>query len=238
MIDASQFSTTYNAFWNQVAPAMEHFVRNMNRQRLRRAYPPLPPSLAANRGVVAEYAFALFAERAQDADTGVARRAAEIRTAAWDATLLRLKPILKNLIVTPSELNQTELEEVVQLTDRLCGIFLAPDRQGRLKVRPVFNGCGYVDASEADFICEGALYEVKTVERLFRGIDIRQVITYAALNFASSQHEITRLGLFNPRTGHIVQMGIDEVSIEIAGKGSQELFSEIIQAISSGDISR
>jgi hypothetical protein len=238
MIDASQFSTTYNAFWNEIAPAMEHFVRKVNRLRLRRAYPPLPPSLTKNRGVVAEYAFALFAERAHDAEIGIMRSAGEIRAAAWYATLLRIKPILKDKIIAPAELDRIELEEVVELASRLTGIFLDPDHSTAVKVRPMFNGCGYVDTSEGDLISGGVLYEVKTVERLFRGIDIRQVITYAALNFSSRQHEITSLGLFNPRTGHIVRMSIEEVSIEIAGRRSEELFFEIIHAISSGDISR
>jgi hypothetical protein len=238
MIDASQFSTTYNAFWNEIAPAMEHFVRKLNRLRLRRAYPPLPPSLTKNRGVVAEYAFALFAERAQDEQTGISRSVAEIKAAAWYATLLRIKPILKDRTVAPDELDRMELEEVVELASRLTGIFLDPEQPAFVKVRPMFNGCGYVDASEGDLISEGVLYEVKTVDRLFRGIDIRQVITYAALNFSSRQHEITALGLVNPRTGHIVRMSIEEVSVEIAGKRSEELFFEIIHAISSGDISR
>lgn len=239
MIDASQFSGKYNAFWNEVGPAMEHFVRKLNRLGLRRAYPPLPSSTRANRTIVAEYSFALFAERARDAEAGLTRRAAQVRAAAWDAVALRIEPILGDRIVIPARLDSAELSEVVELTKRLIGTFLSSDAHpGHLVVRPVFKGCGYVDASEGDLISEEVLYEVKTVGRLFRGIDIRQLITYAALNFASGQHEIGWIGLFNPRTGHIVRMGIEEVSNEIAGVGSEELFFDIIHAISSGDISR
>ena len=38
----------------------------------------------------------------------------------------------------------------------------------------------------------------KTVERAIRSSDIRQLITYAALNYASQQYAIDKIGIFNP----------------------------------------
>ncbi len=110
--------------------------------------------------------------------------------------------------------------------------------KSKIIVRPVFDGCGYIDASEGDVILGDVIYEVKTVERQFRGTDIRQVVTYAALNSLSKQYTVSNIGLFNPRSGMYFQENIDVLCWEISGKTGQELFSEIEKAISSGETSR
>ena len=105
-------------------------------------------------------------------------------------------------------------------------------------LRPTFKGCGFVDASEGDVISGKTVFEVKTVERPFRSNDIRQVVTYAALNFASKQFEIANIGLYNPRRGLYCDLELDYVCSEISGRPAQELLSLIVQAQSSGEMSR
>jgi hypothetical protein len=102
----------------------------------------------------------------------------------------------------------------------------------------MFSGCGFVDASEGDVIFGETIYEIKTVDRRFRGSDIRQAITYAALNFSGGQFDIRHIGLFNPRWGQFCDIGLDYVCAEISGRPAQELLAIVIQAISSGEISR
>ena len=108
----------------------------------------------------------------------------------------------------------------------------------KVVVRPIFYGCGFIDTSEGDVIFGDTLYEVKTVERTFRSSDVRQVLTYAALNSGSGQYSISRFGLFNPRRGNYCELDLDDVCVGISGRPAQELFSIVIETISSGDISR
>ena len=105
-------------------------------------------------------------------------------------------------------------------------------------LRPIFTGCGYVNASEGDVIFGETIYEIKTVDRQFRGSDIRQTITYAALNFAMGNFDIGYVGLFNPRRGQFCEFELDYVCGEISGVPTQALLATVIQAISSGEISR
>jgi hypothetical protein len=73
---------------------------------------------------------------------------------------------------------------------------------------------------------------------MFRAVDIKQLLTYAALNFASAQRKLTRIGLFNPRMGISFSASLDEISLETSGCPSAELLPEIVRVISSGDTSR
>jgi len=102
----------------------------------------------------------------------------------------------------------------------------------------MYPGCGYIDESEGDVICGKTIYEVKTVDRRLRSVDIRQVITYAALNFISKKYEVENVGIFNPRRALFFEASLESVCSEISGRPAQELLADIVEAISSGAISR
>ena len=183
---------------------------------------------------MAEYSFSLFAERAKELQCGITLSASEKEDAAWSETEKQLAPFFGPKISKDFTVEQRV--EIRELSGRLCREFLGP----RMKsvIRPVFLGCGYIETSEADLICNGTFYEIKTVNRHFRGVDVRQVITYCALNFASKQFFIQNIGLFNPRSGLICDINMDEVCRGIAGVTSDELFATIIETVSSGETSR
>jgi len=237
VIDASTFAASYNAFWHAHAPTCEHFVRRLNLSGLERFFPPMPPQSArsSRRAVIAEYAFSLFVERRKALEHSNSE--AVLAELAWQETKKRLAPFASQGLDIESPLNEEEAEQVNTISGRL-GTFFNSSRP--ISVRPMFAGCGYVDASEGDVIFGSTLYEVKTVERPVRSGDIRQTITYAALNAASttSQFKIDYVGLFNPRRGQYCDLDIEYVCSEISGRPAQELFGVIVQALSSGEISR
>jgi hypothetical protein len=234
MIDASTFAISFNAFWHANTPTCEHFVRRVNLDGLDRFYPPMSTvTRTKRRAVIAEFAFSLFAERRR---IPLVAGAAEFqREVAWSETVRRLAPYSGQGLDIETRLNDEEDREVAVIADRLERFFNS-SRQAIL--RPIFAGCGYVDASEGDVIFGSTLYEVKTVERPVRSSDIRQTITYAALNAASKQFDLRNVGLFNPRRGQYCDIEIEYVCSEISGRPAQELLAIIIQALSSGEISR
>ena len=61
---------------------------------------------------------------------------------------------------------------------------------------------------------------------------------YSALNHISKRFRIERLGRFNPRIGISATLPIDDLCLEISGKNSAELLSEIAAVVSSGEVSR
>ncbi len=234
MIDAVTFSSSYNAFWSETTPMLEHFIRRMNLEYLERITVPMEGAKTVRRAVVAEYSFSIFAEKL--ADTENSRSDSERADIAWNETKHRLRPFLGQGVDLEKPLEANELAEVSEIVKRLLSFF----RGGRhpLVVRPLFKGCGFIDASEGDVLTKSTLYEVKTVDRSFRGTDVRQLLTYAALNSSSREADIPCIGLINPRRGVAFEMSVDELCLDISGRPAEELFSLVIQAFSSGEISR
>lgn len=66
---------------------------------------------------------------------------------------------------------------------------------------PAFPGCGWVDDCAGDIFGSGTLFEVKAGERLFRSIDLRQILIYGALDFAGKTYGVINVCLVNPRMG-------------------------------------
>lgn len=237
VIDAATFATSYNAFWHANTPTCEHFVRRLNMDGLERFEPPMAKSSTSNRAVIAEFSFSLFVERKRNDLAGGERRPDDaIEEAAWLMAKMRLAPYVNQGLTLDRKFDEDERREVVEILRSLVRFFTDPNR--RLVLRPTFSGCGFVDASEGDVIFGETIYEIKTVDRPFRGSDIRQTITYAALNFAAGQFDIGNIGLINPRRGQFCDIDLDYVCSEISGRPAQELLATIIQAISSGGISR
>lgn len=237
MIDASTFAFSFNAFWHASAPTCEHFVRRLNLSGLERQFAPMSQvSKTRRRALIAEYAFSLFVERRRGGKTFADLTATAQAKRAWAETVHRLAPYSAQGLDIETPLDEQESTEVAEIAERLARVF---DHSKTAVLRPVFPGCGYVDASEGDVIFGSTLFEVKTVDRPVRSSDIRQTLTYAALNaVASDPFDIRSIGLFNPRRGQFCDVQIDYICSEIAGRPAQELFDVIVQALSSGEISR
>lgn len=231
MIDASSFAAHHNAFWASQTPTSEHFVRRLNLEYAERWTVPLDkPREQIRAAFVAELAFSRFC----------AKVAGTPEHEIMDPALKEARKHLWSLVADPAtleeKLSETEEMQMLGLEINLDSFFSS--RGTYTVTRPLFRGCGYIDTSEGDILSGSCLFEVKAVDRPFRSIDIRQLVTYCALNHLSAQFELESMGVFNPRRGVYFETTIDKVSREISGQPSQELFDSIIHAISSGEISR
>ncbi|MHB0773167.1 TNF domain-containing protein [Bradyrhizobium sp. 5.13L] len=133
---------------------------------------------------------------------------------------------------------EEELFDIEEQRNRLSRMFCFDRGLDTLLIEPSFPGCGMIDAGKGDLIYSKALFEIKAGDRLFRSVDVRQLIIYSALNFVSNRFQIDSLGLFNPRVGISATISVDDLCTEISGKKSGDLFFDIVAAVSSGDISR
>lgn len=230
MIDASSFATHHNAFWSEHTPTSEHFVRRLNLEWSERWCPPISkPPEKIRAALVSEVSFAKFCQRVVDEKNADEKKASE-------EAIARLRPLVDDPSSLADPMSLAETAESEKILACLRGYFAS--RKEKIIVRPIFDGCGYVDSSEGDILSGSSLFEVKTVDRPFRSIDVRQLITYGALNHLSRQYEIEKLAIFNPRRGVYFEMATDEICYEVSGQSRQVLFDAIIHAISSGDISR
>lgn len=234
MIDAVTFSSSYNAFWSEATPMLEHFVRRLNIEYQHRFAIPMADTKTERRAVLAEFAYSVFAERLADP---LNLKSDQVRVdLAWNETKRRLLPFLGQGVDLEKPLDAKELDDVAELVKRLISFFKG-EHQPRI-VRPLFKGCGFIDASEGDILTESTLFEVKTVDRSFRSADVRQLLTYAALNASSRESTISSVGLVNPRRGVAFEMPLDRLCLDISGRSPEELFSVVVQVFSSGEISR
>lgn len=235
MIGATRFASAYGSFWKNATPTIDLFVRKINLDLYERVEPPADYQVDPTRSaLVAETAFALFDQQSRhDGDrTHFFERFAKQAT---DEARRRLA--LLNAKNIEDDLNADELNATQELFRRLSSFFI--DFQGReFVVRPDFPGCGFVDRSEGDVIYGDTLYEIKTVDRNFRSVDIKQLITYATLNHKSESYLLRDIGIFNPRRGTEFRMGLDDVCMEISGVSAIELLEVITYSLASGEVSR
>lgn len=235
MISEATFSRSYNSLWNSLAPTADLFVRQINSRLYDRIFPPLKSLVEpARRGLINEIAFEFFCETAsrKNLSSSVQLGDTDFATASNNAwQLVGRAPGMQGT----AELTEIERDEVTEIARRLAHFF---EYSGAVIPKPIFSGCGFIDRCSGDLIVREQLVEVKSGERPFRLIDLRQVLTYLALNLAGNAYFLTGVMLLNPRMGTSVRLSVDELCHEISGKRAVELLTAIIEAISSGDISR
>jgi hypothetical protein len=234
MISETSFAQHYTSAWKLLAPTTDLYVRKINLELYAREFRPLASATKPlRRALINETAFNLFAlKNRPDEVEGDIVQLAYLRAKEKISTL-KSSPILE-----PYPLEENEIEDCNQQEARLSIFFRNLAKEASLTFSPRFQGAGIVDTCNGDVLVGSTLIEVKAGQRTFRSIDIKQLLTYAALDRISGLSRITRLGIFNPRTGVSFCASVDEVCLEVSGCTSYELLPEIIRILSSGEISR
>jgi len=218
-------------------PTCDLFLRSVNSSEYDRHHPPMISEVSPDRRVVVnELAFCLLGRVAKKTKGG---QPAEIDAKDMQECygLAQRRVLMGDRPSVDGELNEAERNDSLEQYRRLVEI-LGGASLSRLIMEPAFPGCGILDSCTGDVISGATLYEIKAGERYFRSVDVRQVITYAALNYSAQKHSIRRVGLINPRMGVGFEMDIEGICQEAAGKSANALLSEIVHHLSSGELSR
>jgi hypothetical protein len=233
MISEHKFANSYSSFWNQLLPIADSFLRHLNLASERFAT-PITSSLPIDRdrrSVVNELGFRLFRERtitgslSEEKVTSIERAVREY--------IERLVPSISKL----ASLTKEERTEADKIAKSLASYFYKPDLS-KIIFWPQFKGCGQLGACKADMICKSKLVEVKAGDRQFRVTDIRQIITYLALNFSSQQYQLANIVLVNPRTGKEYECTVETLIESCSGRKPVDVFSDIIDFVSAEEISK
>jgi hypothetical protein len=225
------FATQHTSLWHVLTPTSERFVRQINLNLDRYARELSVGDDPSRRGFLNEVAFQ-FARLKYHTDN------ATIFDACTSARgrLATLEREVRGAVDDPSE---NEIGTIKAIQESLLN-FIRHRSSPALKVmfEPKFPGCGFLNPCIGDILIGHELYEVKAGDRRFRSTDLRQLITYSALNYAAGICTITKAGCVNPRRGTYFALELDTIAYEMAGKSSSELFSDIIYHVSSGGVSR
>ena len=131
----------------------------------------------------------------------------------------------------------TEIGEAEALVGTLQDFVHGWEDGEKIVPRPAFSGCGFLAACRGDLLLGHTLYEMKRVERGFRQPDLRQLVIYCALNAAAAQHDIRRVGLINPQRGTFFRADLEWLVRNLAGRGSAELFPDILDFVTAARVS-
>lgn len=229
MITEKAFVLRHNAFWHRLLPMAPAYVRTMNVSATEFAR-PVSAATDDNRGVVNELAFRLFAaallQRCAPGELDATSVQAHLQESL--KFIQRFREYNRQPVGAPSEM---AIAEAVQVAENIGQYFAAQHTEVPL-VWPKFAGCGVVDECSGDAIADEALVEVKSGGGPFRGRDVRQVLCYAALNFANKRWDLRRFCLVNPRRGVFFGEDVDKLCRETAGASAVEVLSDIVQYVS------
>lgn len=234
MISERQFANLYASFWSNALPFAEGALREMNLclERLFKPFEARSPS--ALNGFINELAFRLSEYRHFEDSNDAVINALPAICSATEAYMSRLPRA-----VIPSSVEEYEvaISDATALAQRLVSALSALSSGCVISFRPVFLGAGVLDSCEGDILVGTELWEVKGGDRKFRQPDIRQLLTYCALNYASHEHIIDGYCLANPRTGNIISGTVNDLTNDVAGCDACTLFDEILYFLCSQDIS-
>ena len=243
MISETAFAAHYTSIWKILAPTSEIFVRKINSHLYERIFPAKTSLVTANRrALINEAAFTLFVHFVSKINKSRKPPKRKLTGEEIDECFVTARRFIARLdkagINEIADLDFIEREEALEQTSRLVTFFLDVLGKKPISCYPHFNGCGILDSCNGDIIVGNTLYEVKAGERKFRSLDVRQLLIYAALNSESGENDIQNLGLFNPRIGVSVEVSLNELCFEVSGRAPSDLLADIVQAISSGEMSR
>lgn len=230
MITEKRFAASHHGFWHELLPMGEHYIRTVNLEAARFEEPLIARAPPAIRGIVNEVAFRLFSA-AVSATTSVGQLDGSVVADA----LVRSTDFIRNFrqhgrgpLPTPGAHAVQEAKELAKRTEA----FFSQSASKPLIVQPRFRGCGWLSACDGDVFSSGVLYEIKSGARPFRTADVKQVLVYCALDFASKEHDVQRVCFVNPREGTYFSESLNDLCILVSGRSSTEVLSELVEYIS------
>ncbi|MDF8262866.1 hypothetical protein [Luteipulveratus flavus] len=226
MISAERFAQVAGSYWKLQFPRLESFVRIANMSAEQCADPVKLNSEHERHAVLSEAAFVLWKSKhsAQSLDPLQAFAMASSRLSViWDQadfsnTLLPAEEV--ELLALAANLDSFEITEGFD----------------SIEIEPRLPGCGVVAGGTPDFrfsrptsseVSKRGLGEVKTVDRTFRSVDYRQLISYVVLSYSSTHEILDELQLINPLRGTTVSFDVDDFFWLTRSQAADEACAEI-----------
>ncbi len=230
MITETRFALSHHAFWHDLLPMAEQFTRSINDSPNRFESPLQALEAPALRGVVNELAFRLFV-RAERGPTSPSSLPGEAIADELASTRTFISSFRQHGRGPLPALGNRGVLEAIKLAQRTQSFFAAVSARS-LVLQPMFPGCGWVSECQGDVYSDAVLYEVKSGERAFRSSDIRQLLVYCALNYASKAFPIHTLCLVNPRSGTFVTESLNAICETLSGRPATEVLADVVEYVS------
>ncbi len=239
MITELTFARDFSSFWRVATPTLDGFIHQVNSGLYDRDAAPMKAPTGSNRrAFVNEVAFELYCRVALLPKAP--SHGNDLRN-FLDASVAAVRKATNSPLPDSdyhNALRADEQADVLEQVRRLRARLTPASAPQPPTPRPRFPGCGIINTCYGDILAGETLFEIKAGDRSFRSVDVRQILTYLALNYASGTHRILRAGLVNPRVGTSIELGVDDLCYQVSGQDRGGLLGGIAHAISSGGISR
>ena len=239
MISERTISRSFESVWKSHFPMLNsRFMLSFNRRFTKpitdaqgaKMAPVPPPSNHPSPDLAAEFGI-------QIAKMAIANRCTseeivqkqETLNRAWESTLGLINRY-EGRKITPS-LKHAEsywLRDSIRLSSNLCAFI--EHTEGAREFGPILPGTGFIPMCEADLSMGCTLVEIKTVSRGFSSQDLKQVLIYLALDWASGKERWNRAALVNPRRACCSSFGVDWLVRRTSGRSCSETFGEFIDS--------
>lgn len=236
MISELFFCRYFTSFWTETLPGSDHYVKLINSGLQERFCPPIEISESSEkRSLINVMSYELFnmivLNQLEQKELLSLKESSELIIEIQKKAIKFLTPVLMN----PKSYESINNEEIKIIT-YICKTLLQRfSTKKQLTLSPKFPGCGLIQTSEGDILEDKTLVEIKAGDRNFSILDLRQLLIYGALNYASkSQYEIEKFCLFNPRTGLQWIEDIDVIAYNLASTTAADLYTEILGFLTQG----
>lgn len=228
MINEKTFALSHQSFWLGATPMLPQFIRLQNFHS-ERFFEPFTFTTENNRGLIGELTFRIFAASYKRSCNTKELQDFEVQSCVDQS--INFIQRFRALSRLPALETSTEgINEASQLATVLLDFFNSEKKA--LQLWPKFPGCGWLDSVEGDGLGGSTLYEIKCGKSRIRGKDIKQILCYLSLNYASDAYDINQICIFNPRRGLALRCTVESLCQEISGTPSPVLLGEIVEYIS------
>ena len=207
---------------------LSQFVKTQN-LRLECFSKPLNLTTGDNRGLIGELTFRLFSTSYWKSCKVTELHKSEVQLCVEQSVgfIQRFRAFSRQPVL------QTSIEginEASKLANQLLDFFNS--EKTVLELWPVFPGCGWLDSVEGDGLGGSTLYEIKCGQSRIKGKDIKQILCYLSLNYASKKYDIRQICLLNPRTGLVLRCSVESLCHDISGAPASILLGDIVEHVS------
>lgn len=225
MMSARRFARINTSFWANLLPFSEGYVRALNEEAT--SFGSETPHVEEARATaVGELSYLLASE-----STARGRRPAATESEFIDSLADRAQEYLSRFPDESGEpIDDAEKAESLVMAQQAFDLLvdLVPYHGAPVVVRPSFPGYGLIDECEGDLRIGDCLCEFKAVTRPFRGVDLRQVLTYLALSSHDDSVSFTHVLLINQRRATSFQTSTEHLVYGLTGRSETELFEEVL----------
>ncbi len=246
MISERAFARSFTSFWQELVPLLTpRFVSLFNEAYAKALVDEggsllevMPIERGIRADIVAEFAF--WGARLSHEGGGTPGSLRDDPAIIQEASRRALEAVQRYEGVEPDVIHPllpTELREGLALAENYTSLYRALQPISRIEFSPRFQGCGFLNAAEGDLGIDGTLVEVKTTTRKVAGKDLRQLVTYLALDAGAGSQRWSHVSVFNPRRGTFHRADVDALLFRISGgKPRVDVLSELVEFVQTTEL--